>query len=79
MSDESNTTRTDPGSRLRRLSVTLRRILVDAVTLALWVVALTAIFLETGWPRWGFYAFLLTGVVLYTLFTRGWTNAQREG
>ena len=54
------------------------RLAGDALTLGLWVVFLTLLFLETGWPRWAFYAALLVGVALYVTITAPWIGHSRS-
>ncbi|OAQ52061.1 hypothetical protein HTG_13850 [Natrinema mahii] len=53
---------------------TLGRALGDLIALSLWVLVLTLLFLETGWPRWAFYALLLAGVGVYVAVTAAWID-----
>ena len=50
------------------------RLLADLLVVSLWVLFLTLLFLETGWPRWAFYGLLLVGIGSYVSVTRGWTG-----
>ncbi|ARS91875.1 hypothetical protein B1756_14985 [Natrarchaeobaculum aegyptiacum] len=52
------------------------RVLADALILGLWVVFLTLLFLETNWPRWGFYGLLLGGVTIYVSVTTPWLGTR---
>lgn len=65
---------THGGSRLRTLVRTAVRLVVDLAILALWVVFLALLFLETAWPRWAFYAALLIGVAVYVSITAPWAG-----
>jgi len=48
------------------------RLLGDLLVISLWVLFLTLLFLELGWPRWAFYGALLLGVSVYVSITSGW-------
>lgn len=48
------------------------RLLGDLLLVSLWVLLLTLLFLETGWPQWAFYGVLLLGVGVYVSITSGW-------
>ncbi|WP_226481548.1 hypothetical protein [Natrinema amylolyticum] len=50
------------------------RLLGDLLAVSLWVLFLTLLFLETGWPRWAFYAMLVVGVAVYVTVTAAWTR-----
>ncbi|ELY78380.1 hypothetical protein [Natrinema pallidum] len=52
----------------------LLRILTDLLAITLWVLFLTLLFLETGWPRWAFYGLLVVGVGGYVTVTAAWTD-----
>ncbi|TMT85874.1 hypothetical protein E2L06_04410 [Haloterrigena sp. H1] len=56
-------------------SATLR-LLGDVLVISLWVLVLTLVFLETGWPRWTFYGLLLVGIGLYVSVTPRWTGKR---
>ncbi|MFA9415228.1 hypothetical protein [Natrinema sp. HArc-T2] len=73
----------DPSRRSRRdrtrhtfsaVTSTTLRLLGDVLVISLWVLFLTLLFLETGWPRWTFYGLLLVGVGLYVAVTPSWTR-----
>ncbi|ELZ25411.1 hypothetical protein [Natrinema limicola] len=49
------------------------RVLGDVLVISLWVLFLTVLFLELGWPRWAFYGALLLGVGVYVSITSGWS------
>ncbi|OIB57233.1 hypothetical protein [Natrialba sp. SSL1] len=48
------------------------RVVADAIIVAAFVLFLTLWFLQTGWPRWAFYAALFLGVAGYVSITRPW-------
>ncbi|QLK25705.1 hypothetical protein HYG81_16730 [Natrinema zhouii] len=54
------------------------RLLVDLLVISLWVLLLTLVFLETGWPRWAFYGVLFGGIGLYVAVTAAWAGGDRE-
>lgn len=54
------------------------RIVLDALTLGLWVIFLTLLFLEANWPQWAFYGALLGGVAVYVSITAPWTGRPRS-
>lgn len=62
------------GSWFRVLARTGVRLVADLTILALWVVFLTLLFLETAWPRWAFYAALLIGAAGYVSITAPWAG-----
>ena len=57
---------------IRRTASAAVRIGFDLLVITCWVVFLTLLFLETGWPRWAFYALLVVGVGLYVTVTATW-------
>ncbi|WP_049923094.1 hypothetical protein [Halopiger djelfimassiliensis] len=52
------------------------RLAVDLVVITLWTAFLTLLFLETAWPRWGFYALLVGGVAIYVTVTAAWIRVD---
>lgn len=61
---------------IARLVRTIGRLAADALILGLWVIFLTLLFLETNWPRWGFYGLLLVGVAVYVSVTAPWLGTR---
>ncbi|ELY90111.1 hypothetical protein [Natrinema altunense] len=59
---------------VRTVASGLLRIFADLLAISLWVLFLTLLFLETGWPRWAFYALLVVGVGGYVTVTAAWTG-----
>ncbi|ELY88241.1 hypothetical protein C483_16051 [Natrialba hulunbeirensis JCM 10989] len=48
------------------------RVVADAIIVAAFVLLVTLLFLQTGWPRWAFYVVLFLGVAGYVSITRPW-------
>ncbi|OLZ41558.1 hypothetical protein A6E15_11445 [Natrinema saccharevitans] len=74
MSNDTGRSESAASGPVRTAVRTLGRVLGDLVALSLWVLFLTLLFLETGWPRWAFYALLLVGVGVYVAGTAAWTD-----
>ncbi|RQG89934.1 hypothetical protein EA462_07955 [Natrarchaeobius halalkaliphilus] len=55
---------------------TVARLAVDLLAIALWVLFLTLLFLETAWPRWAFYGMMLIGVGVYVFVTAPWAQSR---
>ncbi|MFW5973941.1 MAG: hypothetical protein ACOCPZ_00995 [Natrialbaceae archaeon] len=45
----------------------LRGRVLDALVVTGWTLGLALLFLETGWPRWAFYAAVLGGAVWFAV------------
>jgi len=77
--DNTRTSRSDRSWRaLSAITSGTLRLLADLLVVSLWVLVLTLLFLETGWPRWAFYGLLLVGVGLYVAVTGAWVGDGRE-
>ncbi|ADD05879.1 uncharacterized protein Nmag_2316 [Natrialba magadii ATCC 43099] len=72
MSDGSShsSTRSTPSGRA--ILGGIGRVIADAILIGAFVLLLTLLFLQTGWPRWVFYAVLFLGVAGYVSITRPW-------
>ncbi|ELY95356.1 hypothetical protein C482_16983 [Natrialba chahannaoensis JCM 10990] len=72
MSDSSSHSSTGSTPSGRTIRGGIGRIIADAIIVAAFVLLLTLLFLQTGWPRWAFYAALFLGVAVYVSITRPW-------
>ncbi len=54
------------------LAANRRRILVDALAIAVWVVLLLGVVTRLGWPRWVYYPLAFAGAVAYTFAVGSW-------
>ena len=61
---------------VRRIASAAVRIGFDLLVITCWVVFLALLFLETGWPRWAFYALLVVGIGVYVTVTATWWSGE---
>ncbi|WP_339104300.1 hypothetical protein [Haloterrigena salinisoli] len=66
------------GRTVRGLVGTVVRLLIDLLVATVWVVFLTLLFLEIGWPQWAFYALLIAGIGVYVTVTAAWRRDRTD-
>ncbi|WP_226005779.1 hypothetical protein [Natrinema salinisoli] len=79
--DTTRATKTESGRAPGTASAAISgivRLLLDLLAVSLWVLFLTLLFLETGWPQWAFYTLLVAGVGVYVTVTAAWIRSGTE-
>jgi len=62
----------------RFLAANRRRIVVDTLAIAVWVVLLLGVVTRLGWPRWVYYPVAFAGAVAYTFAVGRWRRPGNE-
>ncbi|WP_121742511.1 hypothetical protein [Natronorubrum halophilum] len=60
------------GRTVKGFASTAARLVADLFIATCWVLLLTLLFLENGWPEWAFYALLIVGIGVYVAITAAW-------